>query len=207
MMIPFRLTLLIVFLTLGRIAVSQQQEISLTLGFGGVDYDAQENFIIIAPFSGINLYEVMAFNFGYHYAFGERKLFRLNTGLQYHVKSLKNFREQNNLHQCYVPVGINMDIGKKLHLVYGIGIQTKFLIHGLKTSNTEENAIQLGWYFNLGAGYKIGEKLRVVMTYQMNSDITPVYSKEFHSPGGATYELSFKEFEGVIQIGCFYRLN
>ncbi|PHR35198.1 MAG: hypothetical protein COA38_02590, partial [Fluviicola sp.] len=102
---------------------------------------------------------------------------------------------------------------------YGLGVNTKFLLsntpYPLNTPPPSNNPypsreytnVQFGWYYELGLGFRLNERLELNLAYQMNMDLTELYLHNTFSPNGSYYRESTKEFDASLRLGVTYSLK
>lgn len=191
---------------IGTLGYSQQHEISANIGYGGAEYEPYGSYLFLVPYHPVNQSVSLSLGGRYHYNF-DKKLLRLNIGTMYQYKSF------DNLHQLSISIGINLNHGKKVRFFYGLRVNTKFLLsntpYPLNTPapSREYKNVQFGWYYEIGLGYRLNERLELNLAYQMNMDLTELYLHNTFSPNGSYYRESTKEFDALLRLGVTYSLK
>ena len=177
---------------LAHFCFSQRQEVSFIAGYSVARVDVGATYgSFLIPFKDHAHHEGIVIGGNYHYNLGKKEFLRLNAGLHYHGNHL------------LIPIGFNVDFGKKFHVLAGLGLNVK-----LEISNNIPiyNRWQMGWYYSLGLGYRISDRLDVTFNYRMNNDITALYDGKQTLLGGGSNIAPYYESFGSLQLSVSYTL-
>lgn len=187
--------LLLFAFCIGEFAFAQRSEVGLNFGGGGtlLEFPGQEG----GGFAQLGLS---------YYRKPPHAFFTYVASLNYAAKIGNGI----SLHYLRVPLGLDIEIGKKFQFVFGGGVYTSVLIseNGLNNDeawNETKNVLQFGVFGNLGFAYQINEVYNIGLRANLNFDITPMYEDDvrgrwFGNEGLVYSQEDIKGMDGVISL-------
>lgn len=173
---------------------AQKREISFDLGYGSTrlePYGAE----LVRPF---NQWDSPFYQVGCKYLITARDgLGSAFTGLTIDWKEYTNGPDRSAAY-LKIPVGFHLNYGRNYGLILGGGFNTGILIH--QDDDLSFRDFSFGFFLKGGPAVRISETYRIILAYQANFDITPVYIEPMVSPGGSHYEHVNKGYDGFILL-------
>ena len=168
---------LIIQISTSGLLCGQKNQIGFEIGYGRTNSSADYNFSPSYLRIG-----------GIYYHTINKSFFNIFTGLNFD----HNWEKITYLSYIRIPLGIEINMGKKFKCFYGVGSYISGL---LKYKGTNEwpdfeetlKRIQLGVFCNIGYEYQINTRYCIGLGFQVNVDITKLYTEWRTSPGGSDY--------------------
>ena len=161
------------------VAFAQRDAVSLTTGYGkmsGQDF-SRRNFSSDFNSLGIRV----------------QRFYSITQTDVYFSESFESIRDKidnEKLQHLKTEVGANLDFGRKLYFIIGVGLNAKVLIRSVGYSIFNEfRPIVIGGKFSTGLGFRFSSKFFLDVLYHYQFEITPIYVAKSSSPGGGLLEL------------------
>ena len=154
-----------------------------------------------------SLTSVLLVGSDYYISPGKKERIRFNLGAHYQRKNDWSTGTSLNYHHLYIPLGLALDFGKRVHFFFGGGINGKVLLKNHFSPGTDFNQFQVSPYFMLGFGYRASDKWDIKLEYRTIFDANYYYEISYtKSPAPGTYYDYRYESEGLLQLSVSYTL-
>jgi hypothetical protein len=127
-----------------------------------------------------------------------------NTGLFYQQKA----DNESLLNYFKIPLGINIEPGKKFRVMFGGGFYLSYLFLTSGYVNPDlassKNDFQVGAYADIGFKYQIATSWNIFVKMQLDFDLSALYKQSIPQHYGATVYQNIKSYDYLINIGFNY---
>lgn len=171
---------------------AQQKEAGLNIGYGKSAINqriGQSNYFQI----GVNFYVQP-----------KKTPFLLKAELNYDSRGNQDI----SFNYLKLPLGIDFVFGNELKFNIGGGFYGSYLFHYKGTENVSgykdsKKLLQIGWMADIGFSYERSKMVTVFLTFQVNHDITEMYTQP--DPCGPGYKIPGTD--GFLKLGFKYNLQ
>ncbi|OFY85888.1 MAG: hypothetical protein A3K10_02995 [Bacteroidetes bacterium RIFCSPLOWO2_12_FULL_31_6] len=181
-MFKFLLTILLIF-TLSATGFAQKHCLGIEYGKGMVNLGG-------TYYSNLNTIGVKYLN--------KYTDLKSSTYIEGDIEQVIRNDNENSYQHLKTSVGGNLEFGKKLHFIIGVGLNIKLYLNS-QGFNEKFKRFSFGGKFNLGMGYFISSRFFVELLCEYHYAFTPVYVEVV--VGG---ERKYGEKQGLIKIGISY---
>jgi len=196
---PHKISIFLILISAYTLLSAQEKHVGVNVGYGTspIGY-----YFPISPWENSDKdYLRIGIN-GYYTP--EKAPFSLKSGLIYDYRG----DTESWYHFFRVPAGLDFFIGNTFQVIVGGGFNISCFFGEQMTRDYHSfNRFQLGVQYNMGFGYQISPHLGILLVYQNNIDIVPIYYFEGATPGGAEYVERYRGYDGFIKLGVRYSLN
>lgn len=141
----------------------------------------------------------------YMYAPGNSSIY-FKSGLLYNARTTEN----TAIDYIRAPIGFDIGIGNAFQFIFGANVFTSFMLAHTGFENNDDfnenmRRFQFGWGGNLGFGLDVTEKVNINVMYQLNFDLTEIYSSDISTKDGLITE-NYLGQDGFVRMGLQYRI-
>lgn len=177
----------------------------VNVGFGKseiVPQDTDAQFV--NPLNG-DFEDFFQLGLDYMYAPGNSSIY-FKSGLLYNARTT----DHTAIDYLRAPLGVDIGIGNAFQFIFGVNVFTSFMLaHSGFENNADFNEnmrrFQFGWGGNLGFGLDLSKKVNLNVMYQLNFDLTEIYSAEMSTKEGLITE-NFLGQDGFVRMGLQYKI-
>ena len=192
---------IVLFLFLILNTKAQNFEIGYELGFGKTGW--YYSYSKLKAITFLDDSGPKSFRTGFLAYFSPDSLFiSIKSGLIY-IQMISN--DLNNLKIIQLPIGADIQLGKKKHFIIGGGLYFNYLMSNKITDITFQNN-QIGLYANIGLLFPINTKMSIDFKVLYGYDLTKIYTEESYSPIGGLFSTDTYSTNLNIVITLRYKL-
>ncbi|PJB14434.1 MAG: hypothetical protein CO118_08645 [Flavobacteriales bacterium CG_4_9_14_3_um_filter_32_8] len=121
-----------------------------------------------------------------------------STYIEEDIEQVTGNDNESSYQHLKTSVGGNLEFGKKLHFIIGVGLNIKLYLNS-KGFDEKFKRFSFGNKFNLGMGYYISSKFFAELLYEYHYSFTPVYVQIISGS-----ERKYGDQQNLIKIGISY---